>query len=75
MQFLHAWIVAYLGRERVAVHFRHLDVGDHHQEFFFGLLAFVHQFAQVIQGLTTIIEGHHVYTNGLQAACDLLARH
>ena len=52
VKLLHARVVADLGREGVPVHFRHLDVGNHHQELFFRLLALIDQLAQVIQRLS-----------------------
>ncbi|MNI79603.1 hypothetical protein D3C73_1360730 [compost metagenome] len=75
MQFLHARVTADLGRQRIAVHLWHLDVRNHHQELFFRPLALVHQLAQVVQSLAPIIERHHLDTDRLQAAADLLARH
>ncbi|MNL64798.1 hypothetical protein D3C87_1890490 [compost metagenome] len=75
MKLLHARVVADLGRQGIAVHFRHLDVGNHHQELFFRLLALIDQLAQVIQRLLAIVQRHHFDTDRLQATRNLLARH
>src|SRR3989344_2360637 len=75
MNLLHARVVADLRREGVSVHFRHLDVGNHHQELLLWPLALVDQFAQVIQRLATVVQRHHFNTDRLQAPGDLFARH
>ncbi|RMN48038.1 putative Flagellar protein [Pseudomonas syringae pv. apii] len=75
MHLLHARVITYGSCKGIAIHLRHFNVGDHHQELFFRLFTFCDHFEQVIQRLTTVIQCDHFHPDGFQATADLLTGH
>ena len=72
---MHARIVSHLGSQGIAIHFRHFNIGNHHQKLFRRILALVGHPLQIIECLAAIVELDDLDTNVLQAAGNLLARH
>ncbi len=74
MHTLHTRVVPHLGSQGIAIHLRHFNIGNHHQKFFCGLLAFIGHAPQIVERISPIIQLDDLNAKILQTAGDLLTR-